>query len=110
MSEPSKYSTMESGDEQKLEQLEPRLRDLDYKPKIASYQVLNRDGTPGGWVAQFHIWHETARDLTFLPLLERPLRIRTSKEEADHVSASLGLEWLRRNVPEVGALLVSGSA
>lgn len=55
--------------EMQTEQLrvgEDRLRNLGWKPRVASYQIRKTDGTPGGWVAQFHVWHEEGKDLKFL--------------------------------------------
>jgi hypothetical protein len=87
------------------EQLDRELQRAGWRPELSSYQIRNRDGTPGGWVAQVHIWHDGDSKLTVTPLLENNVKIYDSKEQADKAAVLLAVSWLRGNVPAVRQLL-----
>ncbi len=70
-----------------------------WRAEPSSYQIRNRDGSKGGWVAQVHIVHDTYHELSFQPLLERDVKTYNSPEEANAIAFSLGLRWLEEHVP-----------
>jgi hypothetical protein len=63
----------------------------------SSYQIRNRDGSPGGWIAQVHIWHDLPNESVVQPLLEREPRVYDSEEAANNSALSLGYSWLRQH-------------
>lgn len=63
----------------------------------SSYQIRQPDGEPGGWIAQVHVFHETYRETTILPLLEVETRVYDTAEEANAVAVRMGYAWLTTN-------------
>jgi hypothetical protein len=87
---------------EQLERFERALREHGWRWEPSSYQIRNRDGSPGAWIAQAHIWHETPRDLTVQPLMETDVKLYDSKENADAIAAGLAFGWLLRNSDVTG--------
>jgi hypothetical protein len=63
----------------------------------SSYQIRNQDGTPGGWIAQVHVWKDTYESSTVRPLLEKDIKVYPSANEANRVALLMGITWLQRN-------------
>jgi len=84
---------------------EPRTFEEIYKPFLdrgwrldpSSYQIRNPDGTPGGWIAQVHVWRDTYESSTVRPLLEKDIKVYPSANEANRVALLMGITWLERN-------------
>lgn len=63
----------------------------------SSYQIRNKDGSPGGWVAQVHVWEDRGDSSTVRPLLQRELKIYDTPDQANYVALRMGLRWLEEN-------------
>lgn len=87
---------------EEFQRFENGLRERGWRWEPSSYQIRNRDGSPGPWVAQVHIWHETPYDLTVQPLMETDVKLYESREKANEVAARLAFGWLLRNSDVTG--------
>lgn len=67
---------------------------LKWRLEPSSYQIRNHDGTPGGWIAQVHIWREDYHSLTVQPLVEKNMRVHATADDANAVALWMGLHWL----------------
>jgi hypothetical protein len=66
----------------------------------SSYQIRNPDHTAGPWVAQVHVFHETAEETTVQSLLERDIRFYDDADHANNVALWMGLRWLEESISE----------
>lgn len=63
----------------------------------SSYQIRNPDGTPGGWIAQAHVWHTEGRDTVAQAVLEREPRVYDTESEANAIAFKVGYAWLKQH-------------
>jgi hypothetical protein len=75
-----------------------RFKDSNWRLQPSSYQIRNSDLSPGGWIAQVHVWHDTHESSTVQPLQERDPKVYDSQDEAEFRAMRIGVRWLETNV------------
>jgi hypothetical protein len=64
----------------------------------SSYQIRNADHTPGGWIAQVHVMHDTYDATTMQPLMEKDPKIYPTQAEANYWAMRMGVAWLEKKL------------
>ena len=75
-----------------------RFEGSGWRLQPSSYQLRNADGSPGGWIAQVHVWHDTRESSTVQPLQEVDPRVYPTQGQANFMALRMGVKWLEQKV------------